>query len=170
MSLDDRIRTCKRCDDISIVAPLSGTGNKHADIMVVGQNTCYPKCLESGIPFTGGSGVLLDKALIVSGLTRNDIWLTNVVKCATYGNKMPTDTMKRDCRRYLLSELSLVRPRLVITLGKFAAQDFPLGEYRIVNLYHPAYYLYKHKGMEFIEKFAKVVKEYELKSIYAGKA
>ncbi len=158
MGMSEEVLNCRLCKDKMIVAPLPGAGNANADIMVVGQNTCQPKCLESGIPFTGGSGILLDKALVVSGLTRDDIWLTNVVKCATVRNQIPSDTMKQNCREFLWKELNIVKPRLVIALGKFASQDFPVGKYRIVNLFHPAYFCYKHKESEFIELFKEATK------------
>ena len=146
-----------------IIKPLHGSGNSDADIMIVGQNTCTPRCLESGIVFTGGSGILLDKALKTAGLTRKDVWITNVVKCATVGNQQPTPEMKKKCRKFLIRELNIIKPRLVITLGKYAAKGFPHSAYEVVSLLHPAFYMRTGKPAQFIDDFEGVIRKWEKK-------
>ena len=161
MGLQNDILCCKRCKADMIAGTVTGSGNKNADIMIVGQNPCYPKCLESGVVFTGGSGILLDKALKAAGLTRGEVWITNVVKCATFGNKQPTPRMKLTCSGFLNRELSILKPRLVITLGKYAAKGFPRGSYELVSLLHPAHYLRTGKGKLFISDFIGEIKRWK---------
>lgn len=173
--LTKAILACQKCDDEIIVAPLGGSGKIDADIMVVGQNTCQPKCLESGIPFTGGSGRLLDDGLAACKLTRKDVFITNRVKCATKGNQLPSQEMETNCLFFLKLELAFVKPRLVITLGKFAARNFPEGNYRVgvqastlknevmngmnvANLVHPAYRLRRGEHELFVKEFRGAVK------------
>ena len=166
MGLQGDILCCKKCRVDMIAGTVVGSGNANADIMIIGQNSCYPKCLESGIVFTGGSGILLDKALRAAGLTREDVWLTNVVKCATVGNEQPTPRMKTTCRQFLQRELNILRPRLVITLGKYAAKGFPKGAYEVVSLLHPVFYMRTGKPAQFIGDFCKVIKKHERKELF----
>jgi DNA polymerase len=159
MGLNNRILACKMCRDDRIIRPLPGAGNHKADIVIVGQNTCQPKCLEEGIPFSGGSGVLLVDALTAARLTREDVYISNVVKCATVGNLIPTGVMKANCRPFLISELRILKPRLVITLGKFAAENFPTGDYMVKNILHPAWYMRKGDSLGFVKKFLEAIKD-----------
>ena len=161
MSVNKEILACKKCNDDIIVAPLGGTGNANADIVIVGQNTCTPKCLESGIPFTGGSGVILDDALAAVELTRDMVYITNVVKCATMKNQLPSEQMKQNCRPFLVRELAIIKPRLVITLGKFTAVGFPVGDYKVVHLKHPAFYLRSNSGEIFVREFIDIIQEWK---------
>lgn len=158
MGLQSDILCCKVCKEAMITGTVVGSGNPNADIIIVGQNPCYPKCLESGVVFTGGSGILLDKALKTASLIREDVWLTNVVKCATIRNEQPTPRMKLTCSGFLRRELSIIRPRLVLTLGKYARKGFPGGNYEVVSLLHPAFYMRTGKPAQFIEDFVKAVK------------
>ena len=156
--INKQICNCKICRENIIVQPIPGAGSIEAQILIVGQNTCYPRCIESRIPFTGGSGLILDEALIAAGLSRDTVYITNTVKCATFLNESPTLGMKINCRKFLLWELRLIKPKLVITLGRFAAEDFPIGNYTIVNLYHPAWYMRRGDKVGFIKEFRKAVK------------
>ena len=157
MGLNKEILNCKRCHDEMIVGVVVGAGSKRADIAIFAQNPCYPKCLESGIPFTGGSGNILATALVTAGLTREDVWISNVVKCATKGNLLPTREMKVKCRGFLKRELSILKPRLVVTLGRFAKEDFPEGDYEIEAIPHPAWFMRRGEGEEFVKRFIGVV-------------
>ena len=161
MGLQKDILECQCCKDPMIASPVVGSGNPNADIMIIAQNPCHPKCIESGVVFTGGSGILLDKALKAAGLTREDVWITNVVKCSTFLNQQPTPDMKIQCLKFLARELNIIRPRLVITLGKYAVKGFPKsGLYKIVSLLHPVFYLRTGKPDQFIKDFSEVIKKH----------
>ena len=158
MKIDKEIFDCHKCHSKMIAGKVLGSGSETADIVIVGQNPCYPRCLESGIVFTGGSGVILDNALAAAGITREEVWITNVVKCATYKNQCPTIEMRENCRSFLIEEFKALKPKLVIVLGRYAATDFPENGYEVVRLYHPAYFLRLGKGRKFVKEFEKIIR------------
>jgi uracil-DNA glycosylase family 4 len=85
-------------------------------VAIVGQSLCR-KCMESGIPFTGGSGGYIDAALELAGMKKRDLFITNVVHCHPPGDR-PSHRYEIDnCRHFLHAELDVVTPRLIIGLG-----------------------------------------------------
>jgi len=93
--------------------------NVGADVMVVGQNPGFEEML-SGRPFVGPSGDFLDEALGCAGFSRDDIYLTNVVKCFTHGNRAPTREEMERCSEFLDREFEVVGPKVVLALGAVA--------------------------------------------------
>ena len=82
---DNGIKSCRLCEGLNSVelgtlnAP--GYGNKNSKVVLIGQSLCGKPCIEAQTPFTGGSGKLLDEAFQVAGVSKKDIYITNVVKC-----------------------------------------------------------------------------------------
>lgn len=120
-ALTVEILKCRRCPGmnepgVSQAAP--GYGSLLSPVVLVGQSLCT-ECMTTGIPFTGGSGLLIDEALSESGLDKADIFTTNVVHChpAHPDNRKSRPHEKERCRPFLHREIELVRPRLVIGLG-----------------------------------------------------
>jgi uracil-DNA glycosylase family 4 len=150
--LKEEIRVCKRCKGLNIKAvteSASGIGSLNAKIMIVGQSLCT-QCMHTGIPFTRGSGDLIDYALVVVGLSRNDVFITNVVHCHPINNRKSTEEEVDNCRDFLNKEIELVGPRIIVTLGKDAKENVLVKDIgkgiRIVNLTHPAYAMRKGKS------------------------
>jgi DNA polymerase len=130
-----------------------GVGNPHADLMFVGEGPGEQEDLE-GEPFVGRSGRFLDRLMLEEmGLTRRECYICNVVKCRPPGNRDPLPDEIASCRPYLASQLDLVDPRVVVTLGNFATKlllatsegitklrgrSYPLAGRVLVPTFHPA--------------------------------
>ncbi len=98
-----------------------GAGDPNADLMFVGE---APGANEdrTGVPFVGQAGKLLDTLLEGIGLTRDHVFIANVLKCRPPGNRDPLPGEIEACQGYLAEQVSLIRPRLVCTLGNFATK------------------------------------------------
>lgn len=141
-----------------------GDGHPDADLMFVGEAPGYHED-RRGIPFVGQAGQLLSTLLEEVGLRREDVYIANVLKCRPPGNRDPRPEEIEACEPHLFRQVSLIRPRVVCTLGKFATRllsgrpvqmgqvhgrEFPMvvGELPVLlyPLYHPAAALYA-RGM-----------------------
>jgi DNA polymerase len=99
-----------------------GMGDPHADLMFIGEGPGEQEDRQ-GLPFVGRSGQLLDRLLLEElGMTRDRVYIANVVKCRPPGNRDPKPDEIDACRPYLQQQLELIRPTVVVTLGRFAAQ------------------------------------------------
>ena len=155
--LDGRIRQCtlcRLCEGRTNAVP--GTGNHHAEIVFIGEGP-GKKEDEQGIPFCGASGKLLDSLLESIHLSRDDVFITNIVKCRPPLNRDPLPDEKEICTaHYLDKQLALIKPKLIVTLGRHALTYF-IPELQIskvhgqpkryrgqvyLALYHPAVALY----------------------------
>ncbi|WP_456433852.1 uracil-DNA glycosylase [Nitratifractor sp.] len=133
-----------------------GEGNPHAELMFVGEG---PGATEdsTGRPFVGRAGELLTKMIErVLLIPRSQVYIANVVKCRPPGNRVPTPTEALTCRPYLLKQIEIVSPRIVVSLGSTAYRyltndDSPIGRvrghpiamgrYTLVPTFHPSYLL-----------------------------
>jgi DNA polymerase len=136
----------------SAIKSVPGEGNPDANFMCVGEGPGQQED-ETGKPFVGPSGQLLTKILGAISLSRDDVFIANVVKHRPPGNRDPLPAEVKACRPYLEQQLALVRPRVILALGTFAAQTLlettqPLGTLRgqihryhgipLIVTYHPA--------------------------------
>jgi uracil-DNA glycosylase len=127
--------TCTRCRlSEGRLTVVFSSGNPAADLMLVGD---VPGVEEdrAGLPFVGPAGELLTKILGAIDLKREDVYITNVVKCRPPGNRDPQPDEVAACRGYLEKQIALVRPKLLVALGKVAAStllggDGPIGHLR----------------------------------------
>jgi len=152
-AIAETVRRCTRCSLYKTATHgVPGEGNPEADLVLVGE---APGADEdaSGRPFVGASGQLLTKILAAINLAREDVFICNVVKHRPPGNRNPATDEVAACSPYLVRQLELVRPKVILTVGNFAAQtllDTKLGIgklrgqvhlYRgvpLVATYHPA--------------------------------
>jgi DNA polymerase len=111
-----------------------GVGDPDADLMFIGEG---PGAEEDrrGEPFVGPAGQLLDKIIGAIGLTREQVYIANIVKCRPPGNRDPQPDEAAACRGYLEAQIDLIRPKVIVALGRVAAQallgtDQPLGRLR----------------------------------------
>jgi DNA polymerase len=121
-ALAAQITACRRCKGMNKpgktqAAP--GYGSVRSPVVIVGQSLCRP-CMKTQIPFTGGSGLILERAFGLAGVAKDDIFITNVVHCHPPKNRESLPHWIKNCSPYLHSELEIVGPRLVIGLGKDA--------------------------------------------------
>ena len=118
--LADRIRSCKKCGPKMNVQGVTqsspGYGAISSPVVVVGQSLCSP-CMAKQQPFYGGSGKHLDNALRDAGLTKMDIYTTNVVHCHPLKNVPSEQEWIDNCSPYLREELAIVQPRLAVGFG-----------------------------------------------------
>jgi DNA polymerase len=129
-----------------------GEGRETADVMVVGEAPGQEED-RSGRPFVGRAGKLLDLLLLSSGFARGDVYICNVLKCRPPQNRNPQPDEVDACSPYLLRQVELVQPRVILAFGTFAAQtllgtDISIGKLRgrthryrgvpLVPTYHPA--------------------------------
>lgn len=136
-----------------------GDGNLDTDIVFIGEAP-GKKEDESGLPFVGASGKFLNEMLAQAGLERSDVYITNVVKYRPPKNRDPSKAEKQAFMPYLLKQLEIIHPKVVITLGRHSMEYFLPGakigevhgqphqveidgdQFMIIPLYHPAAALY----------------------------
>lgn len=132
-----------------------GVGNEQADLMFVGEGPGADED-EQGIPFVGRAGQLLTKMIEAMGYARDDVYIANVVKCRPPGNRNPEEDEVASCQPFLNKQIEIVQPKVIVALGKFAAQtvcdtQVPIsrmrGKFREMNgiqimpTFHPSYLL-----------------------------
>ena len=153
--------TSKICPELAAQATqlVMGSGNPDADIVFIGEAP-GKKEDETGKPFVGASGKFLDQMLEAAGMHREDVYITNIVKYRPPNNRDPTKDEKAAFMPYLLRQLSIIQPKIIVTLGRHSGMNFipdlvisrdhgiartTLLENRpflVVPLYHPAAALY----------------------------
>ncbi|HEV2854897.1 MAG TPA: uracil-DNA glycosylase [Thermoanaerobaculia bacterium] len=129
-----------------------GSGNPAAELMFVGEGPGADEDRQ-GLPFVGAAGELLTRIIQAIEMTRDEVYIANVVKCRPPGNRDPQPDEVSACRGYLEKQIALVRPRILVALGRVAAQtllgnDAPIGRLRgqwfkvqgipTMVTYHPA--------------------------------
>jgi uracil-DNA glycosylase len=118
----EEVVSCTRCPlHETRTQVVVGSGDLDADLMFVGEAPGYHEDVQ-GIPFVGQSGKLLTTLLEGIGLTRDDVFVANVLKCRPPGNRDPAPVEIRSCEPHLFRQVALVQPRLVCTLGNFATK------------------------------------------------
>ncbi len=117
--------------------PVLGEGPEHAAIMLIGQNPGREED-KQGRPFVGRSGKYLDIVIRKSGLNREDLFITSVVKCRTDRNRIPTKAEIQSCLPLLLEQIKQIRPRLIVLMGNVAQQTPRRDGVRYIETYHPA--------------------------------
>ncbi len=110
-------RKCKLCETRHNV--VIGKGNRNADIMFIGEGPGEQEDLQ-GVPFVGPAGQLLDKMLKAIDLTLEDVYIANVVKCRPPFNRDPEEEEQEACLNYLRYQLVLVKPKIIVCLGRIA--------------------------------------------------
>ena len=176
-ALRARVAACTRCGlSATRTQTVFGVGSQQADWLIVGE---APGAEEDrrGEPFVGRAGQLLNSMLHAVGLAREQVYIANVLKCRPPGNRDPSPTEAAECLPYLEQQIALLKPKIMLAVGRIAAQnllhtDKTLGSLRqqlhrfgaasvpLVVTYHPAYLLRtpadKRKAWEDL-KFAREV-------------
>ncbi len=159
---------CKLCQERRQV--VFGDGNPNAELVFVGEGPGEDED-KQGKPFVGKAGQLLTKMIQAMSLTRQDVYICNVVKCHPPGNRNPAPDEIVTCEPFLLQQLDIIQPKVIVALGKFAAQTLlqsnePISRMRgswrdyhgiqLMPTFHPAYLLRnpneKRKAWEDLQK------------------
>ena len=109
-----------------------GVGNREADIMFVGEGPGEQEDLQ-GVPFVGPAGKLLDDMLSIIDLDRTCCYIANIVKCRPPRNRDPQEDEQDACFGYLKEQIELVRPKIIVCLGRIAAQRLIRPDFRITR-------------------------------------
>ena len=156
--LHNKIDGCKKCSLYKgNTHYVPGMGTDKAEIMIVGE---APGATEDklGLPFIGRSGKYLDTLLSLVGLSRERIYITNIVKCRPPENRDPKEVEIKSCKNFLDSQIQIIQPKIIVTLGRFSLAKFlpdakiaevhgipqngKVNEPIIFPCYHPAVALY----------------------------
>ncbi len=174
-SLEKQAKECHLCElSKSRTKVVFGEGSLTANLMIVGDAPSNSDD-SSGKVFTGRSGELLTKMLEnVLGLTRAEVYITNVLKCRALDTQSPSPTFAHTCHPYLLKQITLIQPKIIIAFGELAYQyltgdDSPLSEvrgsvhekdgYKVIPTYHPNYLLRNPSAKKEVFEDLKKVKE-----------
>ncbi|MCL4315701.1 MAG: uracil-DNA glycosylase, partial [Gammaproteobacteria bacterium] len=157
-TLERTVLGCTRCAlHLSRTQAVFGVGNHNAQWMVIGEAPGADEDRQ-GEPFVGRAGQLLNSMLKAIGLAREEVHITNIVRCRPPGNRDPLPEEAATCEPYLKRQIELIKPRIILALGRIAAQNllktdikigalrgkrhvYPGTEIPLVVTYHPAYLL-----------------------------
>ena len=181
--IQQNVKICKKCNLCSTRKnAVPGEGNVNADIVFIGEAPGKNEDLH-GRPFVGAAGKKLDDALENSGLARNDVYITNIVKCKPPKNRIPNYEEKTMCSNYLEHELSIINPKINCLLGNTSFNTILEGNeisknhgkliYKEKRTYfvtfHPAAIIYNQKLEKVfkndIKKLVKTLRKLKSKSV-----
>jgi len=162
-AVQTRVSVCVKCPNLasSRTQTVFGVGNPDADIMFVGEAPGADEDAQ-GEPFVGRAGQLLTKIIKAMGFPREEVYIANVLKCrpdvpaGSFGNRPPTPREMQTCRPYLMEQIDIIKPKVIVALGAVAVEGLlgtraPMRELRgrwdsfngtpLMITYHPAYLL-----------------------------
>ncbi len=154
--------------------PVMGRGDHQSDLMLIAEAPGGQEDLQ-GLPFVGSSGEILDRLLKDCGLSREEIYITNIIKCHPPGNRDPKEEEKEACFPYLKYETYLLKPSIIVCLGRVAAQRIITPDFKITRqhgtwvyrkncaltaTYHPSAILRDESKYEIVKKdFCEIAKK-----------
>lgn len=168
--ITDSCRKCKLCNTRQKV--VFGVGNPNAEIMFIGEGPGGDED-RLGEPFVGRAGQLMNKAFDILGIKREEIYIANIVKCRPPHNRDPEEEEITACMDYLRNQVMIVKPKIIVLLGRISLQNILGKEYKItasrgkwiekkgikyMPTWHPAALLRDDtKKIEFLEDLEKVI-------------
>jgi uracil-DNA glycosylase len=162
-AVNERVCACTKCPNLasSRTQTVFGVGNPDADLMFVGEAPGADEDAQ-GEPFVGRAGQLLTRIIKAMGFAREEVYIANILKCrpdtpgSAYGNRPPTPHEMQTCRPYLMEQIDIIQPKVIVALGAVAVEGLlgtraPMRELRgrwnsfngtpLMVTYHPAYLL-----------------------------
>jgi DNA polymerase len=162
-AVQTRVSVCTKCPNLASTRTQTvfGVGNPDADIMFIGEAPGADEDAQ-GEPFVGRAGQLLTKIIKAMGFAREDVYIANILKCrpdvpaGSFGNRAPTPREMQTCRPYLMEQIDIIKPKVIVALGAVAVEGLlgtraPMRELRgrwdsfngtpLMITYHPAYLL-----------------------------
>jgi len=177
--IEEEVKKCTKCPLYKTRKnAVPGEGNRNAEIMFIGEAPGKNED-EKGKPFVGKAGQFLDFAMSDIGVKREDVYITNVVKCRPPKNRDPREEEIKACSPYLDEQIASIKPKILCTLGKFATSYIlssygfgvesisrahgkvytsPVAMVKIIPMYHPAATIYNPALKEQFLRDMKVVK------------
>ena len=150
--IDRLIKGCTLCTlGSKRTTAVPGNGSRDAQLMFIGEGPGYYED-QQGLPFVGRAGQLLNEMLAAIGMRREDVFVTNMIKCRAPNNRDPLPIEIRSCGPYLDRQIELIAPKVIVTLGRYSTAKFfpdePIGKLRgtpanwngitVYPMYHPA--------------------------------
>jgi len=177
MTLDELKKLCSECNKCALCSTRTncvfGVGNENADIMFIGEAPGEQEDL-LGVPFVGRAGQLLDKFLYAVDISREDVYIANILKCRPPKNRDPQPDEEDACIDYLRRQVEIINPKVIVCLGRISAMrlikpDFKItkehgvwfkkGNYLLTAVYHPAALLRDPRKKEDMLEDMKKIKE-----------
>lgn len=177
--LYDQIRVCQKCELAKgRTNAVPGEGPEHAEIMMIGEAPGFHEDRQ-GRPFVGAAGNLLDELLAAINLKRDQIYICNVLKCRPPQNRDPLPEEIEACKAYLDQQIALIRPKVIITISRFAMARWfadkkisdihgkpkKFGDLVVLPMFHPAAALHQPSLRRVLEedfkKIPGILKEME---------
>ena len=167
--LTDLYATIAACEKCALAKGRSNTvpgeGPEHAEILLIGEAPGFHEN-RLGRPFVGAAGKFLEELLASIGMKRTDVYICNVVKCRPPNNREPLPNEIEACRPYLDRQIELIKPRMIVTLGRYSMAKFlpkasisrvhgvptRVGEFTVLPMFHPAAALHQPKYRADIEQ------------------
>ncbi|MDP4008008.1 MAG: uracil-DNA glycosylase [Candidatus Peregrinibacteria bacterium] len=184
--ISEQIKSCEKCGLCKTrTNAVPGSGNPNADIMFIGEGPGKNEDLK-GEPFIGAAGKFLDELLNGIELKRSDVFITNIVKCRPPENRDPKPDEVASCYSYLERQVALIKPKLIVLLGRHAMYRFLPRDLQIskvhgepiehkgiatekqiyLPMYHPAFALYNGSYRAILHKdFARIPKLLKINTI-----
>lgn len=172
-SLKREVSGCRACDLYRTRRNVVfGSGNHHAQLIFIGEAPGEEEDIQ-GLPFVGRAGQLLTKIIEAMGLSRDDVYIANILKCRPPNNRMPLPTEILACRENVRRQIEMIKPKVICTLGKFASQTLlntgvPISALRgkfqeyngikVMPTFHPAYLLRNPQDKRLVWEDMKKVK------------
>jgi DNA polymerase len=165
--LEEKVAACSKCEELASYREnnryktVPGVGNHSARLMVIGEAPGENEA-KTGVPFCGKAGNLLTNILKAAGWRREDVFITNTLKCRPPGNRDPEPCEAANCRKFLAMQIKVIEPEWIVCFGRIASlhllgldPDTTIGELRgrvhdhhgikVICTYHPAYVLHSDK-------------------------
>ncbi len=169
------VRECQKCGlAVHRTHPVFGEGSLRAELVFVGEAPGREEDL-CGKPFVGKAGALLTRIIEAMGLSRSEVYITNILRCRPPQNRNPEPEEVASCRPYLIRLLQIIKPKVICTLGKFASQSLlgstePISRLRgrfkefegvpVMPTFHPAYLLRNPEDKKLVWQDMKLVLEH----------
>lgn len=176
-TLEELYEKCSSCQSCELCKTRTnlvfGTGNIDADLMFVGEAPGEQED-KTGIPFVGAAGQLLDKYLAAVGIDRDEVYIANILKCRPPRNRDPLPEEEEACIGHLRAQVKLIRPKIIVCLGRVSAKKLIDPDYRITRdhgnivkkgnflmtaVYHPSALLRDESKKEDMYRDMKKIKE-----------
>ncbi|MDY6866392.1 MAG: uracil-DNA glycosylase [Chloroflexota bacterium] len=167
----EQVSACTRCNlHHSRKKAVPGAGDPHSEVMLIGEGPGFHEN-QQGLPFVGAAGKFLDELLEEAGFTREEVFITNVVKCRPPGNRDPHVEELEACKPYLERQIAAINPEVIVTLGRFSmayfinhgkissihGRSYWSNGRMVIPMYHPAAALHQPSLRSVVkEDFAKI--------------
>ncbi|MGD8539348.1 MAG: uracil-DNA glycosylase [Candidatus Aminicenantes bacterium] len=154
LSIEERILNCQKCPLAATrTKAVPGEGNGDADLMFIGEAPGRDEDLQ-GRPFVGRAGQLLTKIIQAMNFSRDDVYITNIVKCRPPNNREPNREETDECKAYLFEQIASIKPKVIVTLGNVPTHFFipskqgvtalrgtfqPFEDILVMPTFHPSY-------------------------------